>query len=275
MNARTGLAVVVLAAVVAAIVSAGALLLFGPARNSTVAVANAGLNLDNPANRKALTKVVHDYLVQNPEVLVDMSNELDKRQKQAEADQQKKAIAKDAKLLFHSPNGYVAGDPNGTASVVEFFDYNCGFCKHALPEIVKLTKNDPHVRIVLKELPIFGKDSEDASRVALASLKQDPSKYFELHQRLFEDPGTADLNKALKIAGELGLNTDQLKQDMHDKSIDATLDENRHLAVDLGLQGTPLYLVGEKVIPGAPTDLYEELQQGVAASRKQGCGATC
>jgi len=296
MNAKTGLAVAVLAAVVSAAVAAGALLLFGPKHNPTVQVAQgetasqsdietviaryldkhpAGLDLSKPAAQKQVIKVVHDYLVKNPEILVDMSTELDKRQKAAEAAAQEKAIAKDAKLLFHSPHGYVAGNPNGKVSVVEFFDYNCGFCRHALPTVVKLTKTDPDVRVVLKELPIFGKDSEDASRVALASLQQDPSKYFELHQRLFEQPGKADEAKALSIAKSLGLNVDQLKKDMHDPTVDATLKENRQLAIDLGLQGTPLYLVGTKVIPGAPDDLFQEFQEGVANVKKNGCGVTC
>jgi protein-disulfide isomerase len=296
MNVRQGLGVALVAAVVSAVITGGGLLLFKAEFSPPIEVANGkmasqsqiedviadyldrhhtGIDLSNPADKARMTKAVHDYLVQNPEVLVDMSNELDKRQKAQQAAQQKKAIAQNADKIFRSPNAFVADNPKGNVSVVEFFDYNCGFCKRALPDVVKLTQTDHNVRLVLKELPIFGKDSEEASRVALAVMKLDPSKYFELHQRLFADPGPANEAKALNIAQSLGVNTDEIKKTMNDPWITAALKENAQLAADLDLQGTPLYLVGDQVIDGAPTDLYDQLETRVKEVRKHGCSSTC
>src|SRR6185436_11403750 len=98
------------------------------------------------------------YLTKNPEILVEMTNELDKRQQKQQAEKQQKVISDNAEAIFRSPHSYTAGNPNGDVTVVEFFDYNCGFCRRALPEVVKLVQNDGKVRLVLKELPIFGED---------------------------------------------------------------------------------------------------------------------
>jgi protein-disulfide isomerase len=158
-------------------------------------------------------------------------------------------------------------------SIVEFFDYNCGYCKRALPDVLKAVNDDGKVRLVLKELPIFGDDSEAAAKLALASDKQ--GKYFEMHQKLFSEPGKADKDKGLRIAAELGLDVPQLEKDMQDPSIQQALDEAKELAQKLGLQGTPLYLIGDRVVPGAPDDLYDQLTAKVAEVREKGCKATC
>ena len=141
---------------------------------------------------------------------------------------------------------HVAGNPNGDVSLVEFFDYNCGYCRQALPDVVKLVNDDGKVRLVLKELPIFGDNSEAAAKLALASNKQ--GKYFEMHQKLFSEPGKANKEKALRIAKELGLDVDQLQKDAEDPDIKKALDEAKDLAQKLGLQGTPLYLIGDRVV---------------------------
>lgn len=290
MNARTGLAVAILAAFVSVVITAGGLWLYQSRAPIAVSqgkvatesqietvIANymaqhppVGLDLNKPAVQKKLTAFVHAYLVKNPEILVDMTNVLDKRQKAAAAAAQKKAIADNAKALFHSPYSFVAGNLNGKVSVVEFFDYNCPYCKRALPDVVRLTQKDHDVRVVLKELPIFGKDSEDASRVALAVMKDAPSDYFELHQRLFEDPGKADMAKALNIVKQLGLNVAQIKKDMHAPSVDAALKQNARLAEALNLRGTPFYLVGDQVVNGAPSNLFEVLQKHVKEAAQKG-----
>jgi protein-disulfide isomerase len=224
-------------------------------------------------DEKRIIKVVRDYLTKNPDILVEMTNELDKRQAAEQAEKQQKVIGDNAEAIFRSPLAQVAGNPNGDVSVVEFFDYNCGFCKRALPDVVKLAQNDNKVRLVLKELPIFGEESEGAAKVALASAKQ--GKYFEMYQKLFTEPGKADKDKALRIAGELGLDKGQLEKDMQDPEIQKSLDEAKELANKLGLQGTPLFLIGDRSIPGAPDDLYDQLTKNVAEVREKGCKATC
>jgi protein-disulfide isomerase len=262
MTLKTGLATALVAAVVAALVTAVTLVVVS---RTAPGVVNPTASLDD----KRIVDVVHDYLTKNPEILVDMTSELDKRQQEQQAAQQQKVISENADAIFRSPLAYTAGNPNGDVSVVEFFDYNCGFCRHALPEVVKLLNNDDKVRLVLKELPIFGEDSEAASKVALAAGKQ--GKYFDMHQKLFSEPGKADKDKALRVAAELGLDVPQLEKDMNDPSIQKSLDEAKSLAQKLNLQGTPFYLIGDRGVPGAPDDLYDQLTSNVAEIREATC----
>jgi protein-disulfide isomerase len=267
MTLKTGLATALVAAVVAALVTAVTLVVIWRTAPGVVDAPSASLD------EKKIVAVVHDYLTKNPEILVEMTTELDKRQQEQQAEQQEKVISDNADALFRSPLAYSTGNPNGDVTVVEFFDYNCGFCKRALPELVKLVDGDDKVKVVFKELPIFGEESEGAAKVALAAGKQ--GKYFEMHQKLFSEPGKADKDKALRIAAELGLDVPQLEKDMADPSIQQALDEAKDLAQKLGLQGTPLYLIGDRVVPGAPDDLYDQLAAKVAEVREKGCKATC
>jgi protein-disulfide isomerase len=266
MTPKSGLATAVLAAVVAAVVSAATILVIWRAAPGVVD-ASAGFQ------KKQVIAIMRDYLTKNPEILVEMTTELDKRQQAEQAKQQEKSISENADALFRSPHAFAVGNPDGDVTVVEFFDYNCGFCRRAMPSVVKLVENDPKVKLVLKELPIFGDDSEDAAKGALAAEKQ--GKYFEMHQKLFSEPGKANKDKVLRIANELGLDIPQLEKDMQSDDIQKSLDEAKELAQKLGLQGTPLYLVGDQTIPGAPDDLYDELVEKVTQVREKGCKATC
>jgi protein-disulfide isomerase len=265
MNFKTGLVTALVAAVVAALVTVATIAIVWRLAPGVVNVSSF--------DERRIINVVRDYLTKNPDILVEMTNELDKRQAAEQAEKQQKVISENAEAIFRSPLAHVAGNPSGDVSVVEFFDYNCGFCKRALPDVVKLAQNDNKVRLVLKELPIFGEESEGAAKVALASAKQ--GKYFEMYQKLFTEPGKADKDKALRIAGELGLDKAQLEKDMKEPEIQKSLDEAKDLATKLGLQGTPLFLIGDRSIPGAPDDLYDQLTKNVAEVREKGCKATC
>jgi protein-disulfide isomerase len=267
MTLKTGLATALVAAVVAALVTAATIVAVWRTAPGVVDAPAAGLD------ENKVIEIVRNYLTENPEILVEMTTELDRRQQEQQEAQQQKAISENAEAIFRSPLAYVGGNPDGDVSVVEFFDYNCGFCKRALEDVVKLVDTDDKVRLVLKELPIFGEDSEAAARAALAAMKQ--GKYFEVHQKLFFDPGKADKEKALRIANELGLDVPQLEKDMRDPSVDKALEEVKELAQKLGVQGTPLFLIGDRIVPGAPDDLYEQLTKKVADVREKGCKATC
>ncbi len=265
MTPKTGLATALVAAVVAAIVSAATIVIIWRMAPGVVDAASL--------EKKQIVAIVRDYLTKNPEILVEMTTELDKRQQAEQASQQEKSISENADALFRSSHAFTAGDPNGDVTVVEFFDYNCGFCRRAMPSVVKLVDSDPKVKLVLKELPIFGDNSEAAAKGALAAHKQ--GKYFEMHQKLFSEPGKANKDKVLRIANELGLDVPQLEKDMESDEVKQSLDEARDLAQKLGLQGTPLYLVGDQTIPGAPDDLYDQLVEKVTEIRDNGCKATC
>jgi protein-disulfide isomerase len=264
MTAKSGLLTALVAAVVAALVTVATLSILARVAPGMLALSGAAIQDQ---------QIVRNYLTKNPEILVEMTSELDKRQAAEQEAKQQKVISDNADAIFRSPLAYVAGNPDGNVSVVEFFDYNCGYCRRALPDVVKLVDNDNKVRLVLKELPIFGDDSEAAAKAALAAHKQ--GKYFEMHQKLFTEPGKADKEKALRIAKELGLDVDQLEKDMADPDIQKSLDQAKDLAQKLGLQGTPLYLIGDHVIPGAPDDLYDQFTKNVAEIREKGCKATC
>ena len=203
-----------------------------------------------------------------------MTNELDKRQAAEQSVQQQKAISQNADAIFRSPVSPVAGNPNGDVSVVEFFDYNCPYCRRSLPDVLKLINEDGKVRLVLKELPILSHDSVAAAKLALAANKQ--GKYFEMHQKLFSEPGKADKDKALRVSKELGLDVDQLQKDAEDPDIKKSLDQAKDLAQRLNLQGTPLFLISDQAIAGAPDDLSDQLKAKVAEVRQKGCApSTC
>jgi protein-disulfide isomerase len=238
MTLKTGLATALVAAVVAAIVSAGTLGILGL------------------------------YLTKNPEILVEMRAELNRLQQEGKAVQQQKAISDNADALYRSDKAPFVGNPNGDVTVVEFFDYNCGYCARAMPDVVKLLENDDKVKVVFKELPLFGDDSADAAKGALAAAKQD--KYFDMHQKLFSDPGKANKDKVLGIAKAIGLDLSRLEKDMESEDVQAALDEVRGLAQKLGIRGTPAYLIGDQIIGGAPQDLYDQLVEKVAEVREQG-----
>ena len=171
--------------------------------------------------------------------------------------------------MFRSPHAYAAGNPDGDVTVVEFFDYNCGFCKRALPELVKLIGNDAKVRVVLKELPIFGE--EFGSRRQGRARRREAGQIFRDAPEAVRGARQGGQGQGAKVAGELGLDVEKLEKDMEDASVKQGLDEAKELAQKLGLQGTPLFLVGDKVIPGAPDDLHDQLVKDVAEIREKGC----
>jgi protein-disulfide isomerase len=224
-------------------------------------------------------QIVRDYLTKNPEILVEMATELEKRQaaeQQNQATQRRqKSIFDNADAIFRSPVSHVAGNPNGDVSLVEFFDYNCGYCRRALPDVVKLVNEDGKVRLVLKELPIFGDDSVAAATLALASNKQ--GKYFQMHQKLLSEPGRANEEKALQIAKQLGLDVDQLQKDAEDPDIKTALNEAKDLAQKL--QGSPLstpyYVIGDHVLDAVSDDFFSRLKEEVAEARRKGCAGNC
>jgi len=240
---------------------------------SILVLLSCGLFVAASAKAEEDELINRDYLTNKPEILVEMTNELDKRQDAEQSVQWQKTISRNADAIFRSPVSHVAGNPNGDVSVVEFFDYNCGYCRRSLPAVLKLINEDGKVRLVLKELPILSDDSVATARLALAANKQ--GKYFEMYQKLFSEPGRADKDKALRIAKELGLDVDHLQKDAEDADIKKALDEAKDLAQKLDLEGTPMFLIGDQVIDGAPDDLFDQLKDKVAEVRQNGCASTC
>jgi protein-disulfide isomerase len=214
-----------------------------------------GTSVLGPAQVKQIQQVVHDYLVNNPEVLVEASQALQQKEVAKMQTTARDAIGKNAKTLFNDPASPVMGNPNGDVTVVEFMDYQCGHCKEMAPILEGIIKKDPQVRVVFKELPIFGASSEYAAKAALAAQKQD--KFAALHQALITSTGPLSNESVMQIAKSAGLNTEQLQQDMKDTAYDQQLQANMQLAQTLGLIGTPAFIIGNRdgsknaFIPGA------------------------
>ena len=226
-----------------------------------------------PAQREAIEKIVHDYLIAHPEVLQEAMDELQKRQAAAEAEKHKAVIKQNAETLFSSPDQVTLGNRNGDVTFVEFFDYNCGYCKRALNDMLTLLKTDPNLKVVLKEFPVLGPGSVEAARVAVAVRMQDKTgqKYLAFHQKLLGGRNPADGERALAVAREVGVDMDRLAKDMKSPEIEKTLQQDFKLAELLGLNGTPSYVIGEEVVVGAIG--LEALREKVNTAR---CGkATC
>jgi protein-disulfide isomerase len=197
-------------------------------------------------------QIVREYLLKHPEVLQEAMMEFEKRQNEAQRVAQQTALKEVRQTLINAPHSYVAGNASGDVTLVEFFDYNCGYCKQSLADLRGLMKADPKLRVVLKDFPVLGPDSVEASRVALAAKEQlKGEKLFEYHSRLMETRGRVNGERAMSLAKEMGLDLARLQRDMEGAAVRSALQENVGLGDKLGLSGTPAFIVGDEVIPGA------------------------
>ena len=227
------------------------------------------------AQRGEIEGIIKNYLMRHPEILQEVMNELEKKQQAADAEKNKTAVKDNAQILFSSPRQVTLGNLQGDVTLVEFFDYNCGYCKRALSDLMGLMKADPKLKVVLKEFPVLGPGSVEAAQVATAVRMQDRTgkKYLEFHQKLLGGRGQADRARALAVAKEIGLDMARLEKDMASEEIRATLEESMQLADKLGLNGTPSYVVGPNVVVGAVG--FKALKEKVESARACAVTATC
>src|SRR4051812_4380915 len=234
---------------------------------------NASAQSFSDSQRGEIESMVRNYLIAHPEVLEEAMAELNKRQVAAEAAKHEAGIAKNAQTIFNSPRGVVLGNKDGDVNFVEFFDYNCGYCKRAMTDMLELMKSDPKLKVVLKEFPVLGPGSVEAAQVAVAVRMQDPSgkKYLDFHQKLLNGRGQADKARAMAAAKDAGLDMAKLEKDLTSPEIRATLEENYKLAEAMGMNGTPSYVIGKQVVVGAVG--VDALREKIGVAR---CGkATC
>ena len=223
--------------------------------------------------RGDIETIVKSYLIAHPEVLEEAMNELQKRQTAAESAKHEASIAQNAEAIFNSPRGVTLGNKNGDVTFVEFFDYNCGYCKRAMADTLDLLKNDGKLKVVLKEFPVLSEGSVEAARVAVAVRMQDPTgkKYLDFHQKLLGGRGVADKARALAAAKDAGLDTARIEKDMTSPEVKATIQENMKLAEEMGLNGTPSYVIGRQIVVGAVG--LDQLKEKIGIAR---CGkASC
>ena len=223
--------------------------------------------------RGDIETIVRNYLLAHPEVLEEAMTELSKRQAVAETEKHEASVAKNAATIFDSPRGVTLGNKEGDVTFVEFFDYNCGYCKRAMSDMLDLMKTDSKLKVVLKEFPVLGQGSVEAAQVAVAVRMQDPTgkKYLDFHQKLLGGRGAADKARAMAVAKEVGLDMAKLEKDMASPEVKATLEENFKLAEAMGMNGTPSYVIGKQVVIGAVG--VDNLKEKIGIAR---CGkATC
>jgi protein-disulfide isomerase len=223
--------------------------------------------------RGEIETIIKSYLLAHPEVLEEAMAELNKRQAAAEAEKHEASVAQNSDTIFNSPRGVVLGNRDGDVTFVEFFDYNCGYCKRAMADMLDLMKTDPKLKVVLKEFPVLSEGSVDAAKVAVAVRMQDPSgkKYLDFHQRLLGGRGPADKARAMAAAKEAGLDTARIEKDLASPEVRATIEENFKLAESMGMNGTPSYVIGKQVVIGAVG--LDNLKEKIGLAR---CGkATC
>ncbi len=221
--------------------------------------------------KKEMETIIHDYLMAHPEVLRDMAVALDTQDKQAAKDSQNTTLNQSAAEIFRNVADGVVGNPKGDVTIVEFMDYNCGWCHKSIKEVQALIAEDPNVRVVMKEFPIFGAGSEYAARAALASVKQ--NKYWAFHQALFGTSGQVTAEVVDKVAKTVGLDVAKMKTDMKDPAIDAELGKTQDLASALQFSGTPGFIVDTAVFPGYESK--EKLMAAVNDVRAQGGCKIC
>ena len=212
--------------------------------------------------RAELGPLIRDYLMHNPEVLQEAMAELDRRQKAAEEARRETVIGQNKAEIFSSSVGTVVGNPQGKVTLVEFFDYNCGYCKRALDDIGKLMKNQPELRVVLRDFPVLGPGSVEAAQVAAAvrnQLKGDA--FWQFHNRLLLSRGSVGKAQALAAAKESGVDMDLLAKDQASPAVKAGLEGTMKLADALNLTGTPSFVVGQDVVVGAVG--YAELKDRI------------
>jgi protein-disulfide isomerase len=237
------------------------------------APASASAQAFSDGQRGEIENIIKKYLVSHPEVLEDAMAELNKRQAADEAEKHEASVAQNSDAIFNSPRGVLLGNKDGDVTFVEFFDYNCGYCKRAMADMLDLMKSDSKLKVVLKEFPVLSQGSVEAAQVAVAVRMQDASgkKYLDFHQKLLGGRGPADKARALAAAKDAGLDVGRIEKDLAGPEVKATIEENFKLAEAMGMNGTPSYVIGKQIVVGAIG--LDGLKEKIGIAR---CGkATC
>jgi protein-disulfide isomerase len=219
----------------------------------------------NAPQRQQIESIIHDYLMQHPDVLIAALRQAENKMDRDDEANASRAVAQHRREVFHDATTPVGGNPQGDVALVEFFDYRCPYCKQVEPSLESMLKQDPKLRLVYKEFPILGPASVTAARAALAAQRQ--GKYDAFHAAMMAARGNVTDDTVYRVAGSVGLDIEKLKRDMASPEIAQTIKANKKLADALDIRGTPAFVIGDKVVPGA-VDL-DALKTMVADARKQ------
>lgn len=218
---------------------------------------------------ETINPMIEAYLLDNPRVLEQMTLALQAEQRTAKLAANKQAIGELASIIYDDPDNIILGNPDGDVTIVELFDYNCGYCRQALPDLATLLAEDPNLKVVLKEFPILSQESVDAARVAVQVADAD-ADYWTFHQALFTSRGKVTAETALTEAQKLGLNRVTLELGMNSAKVTQAIERSYQIARGLNITGTPSYIIGDEVIPGAVG--IDQLRTRIKNMRA--CGAT-
>ena len=217
-----------------------------------------------PQQRKAIEEIIRDYLTQNPDLMLDVLQAAQDKLKGESREKAAVTLVERRKEILDDPESPVGGNPKGDVSVVEFFDYRCPYCKQVMPALDALLAKDKQLRFVYKEFPVLGPDSVHAARAALAAGKQ--GKYEAMHRALMAIKGQFDEPAIMKVAASVGLDVERLKTDMAAPETDRALKANVKLAEALDIHGTPGFVIGDEIVPGAVG--LDELKRLIEAARR-------
>lgn len=217
-----------------------------------------------------LNPMIEKYLLDNPRILQRVSEALDSEIKTAQAAERRQALAQLQTVIYDDPDHVVLGNPQGDVTLVELFDYNCGYCRSAVPDMATLLAEDPNLRVILKEFPILSQGSVDAAKVAVVVGRDKSIDYWQFHQKLFTSRGQVSKETALAAARDLGLNPIEVGLEMEGSEVNSVLAKSFQIADGLNVSGTPTYIIGDEVIPGAIG--LDGLRERIANMRK--CGST-
>ncbi|MFQ5765877.1 MAG: DsbA family protein [Rhodospirillales bacterium] len=219
----------------------------------------------SPAERRAMEDIVREYILTNPEVIIESIQNMREREQRQARNRAQSNLVKLRGELVNDPATPAGGNPDGDVTIVEFFDYRCGYCKRVFPDVLKVLQSDKSIRLVFREFPILGPDSLTAAKAALAAWLTDKGKYQPFHTALMQTKGALPETRVMSIATEAGLDADALKRAMDDPRIEQMIERNYALAEALEINGTPAFVIGDHVIRGA-IDLVS-LRQLISAAR--------
>ncbi len=216
-------------------------------------------------DRPAVEQIIREYLMENPEIMLEVQDALEAKQRELQAAQQVATLQERKDAIYDSEHQMIIGDPAAPVTIVEFFDYNCGFCRRALDDMDRIVSGNPDVKFVMKEFPVLGEASLDAHRISLSLIRLYPELYDQFHRQLMSFDGRKDSDSALAIAAGLGADTGRLTEESAKPEIMTAIREVYELADGLGITGTPSYIIGEEVVFGAVG--YDRIMPKVATLR--------
>lgn len=200
---------------------------------------------------EAIGAEVRRYILDHPEVIIEAMRVLEERRRLEDEDRRRQVMERLGDEIRNDGYSFVGGNPDGDITMVEFSDYRCGYCKRAHPQVRQLLKDDPNIRYVIKEFPILGPDSVLAAKAALAALEQDDGEhYFAFNDALMTQGGAMSKEMILRTAARVGLDADDLDEAMEDPELQARIDRTYALAEQLGISGTPSFIIGDQIVPG-------------------------